>query len=147
MQIIEQPIECPESGLETVQLFVDRYTLARKRWRGVAMDGSEFGFDLQMSLKHQEVFHQSEKKMYVISQTEEPCLLIGLAGIKESAWLGWMVGNLHFKAQFTDEGMIVQDDLAVRQMLERETIAFSLVERIFQPCAQGGHSHEHSHKH
>ena len=70
-----------------------------------------------------------------------------LVGIKESAWLGWMVGNLHFKAQFTDEGMVVQDDLAVRQMLKREAIDFSFVKRIFQPCAQGGHSHDHSHDH
>jgi urease accessory protein len=147
MQIIKQSIHAHENESEVILLSVDRHTLARKRWRGVASDGSEFGFDLENSLKHGAAFFKKEGKCYVINQTEEPCFLIELKTPKLSAWLGWMVGNLHFKAEFTEQGMLVQDDLAVRQMLERESIAFTLVSRIFQPCAQGGHSHDHSHSH
>lgn len=147
MQIIKQSIHVHKDEYEVIFLSVDRHTLARKRWRGVASDGSEFGFDLENSLKHGVVFFEKEGKCYVIEQTEEPCFLIELSTPKVSAWLGWMVGNLHFKAEFTEDGMLVQDDLAVRQMLERESIAFTLVNRVFQPCAQGGHSHDHSHSH
>ena len=147
MQIIKQSIHAHENESEVILLSVDRHTLARKRWRGVASDGSEFGFDLENSLKHGAAFLIKEGKCYVIIQTEEPCFLIELNTPKLSAWLGWMVGNLHFKAEFTEQGMLVQHDLAVRQMLERESIAFTLVSRVFQPCAQGGHDHSHSHGH
>ncbi|MFL2847549.1 MAG: urease accessory protein UreE [Coraliomargaritaceae bacterium] len=147
MQIIEQSIHAHKDKAEVIQLFVERHTLARKRWRGVASDGIEFGFDLKSSLKHGDVFFEKEGKLYAIEQTEEPCFLIQLDAPKVSAWLGWMVGNLHFKAEFTEEGMLVQDDLAVRQMLERESIDFALVNRIFQPCTQGGHSHDQPHSH
>ena len=147
MQIIKQSIHAHENESEVILLSVDRHTLARKRWRGVASDGSEFGFDLENILKHRVAFFKKGGKCYVINQTEEPCFLIELNTPKLSAWLGWMVGNLHFKAEFTEQGMLVQDDLAVRQMLERESIAFTLVSRVFQPCAQGGHDHSHSHGH
>lgn len=147
MQIIKQSIHAYKDKCEVILLSVDRHTLARKRWRGAASDGSEFGFDLENSLKHGAAFFEKEGKCYVIEQRKEPCFLIELNTPKVSAWLGWMVGNLHFKAEFTEGGMLVQDDLAVRQMLERESIAFTLVDRVFQPCAQGGHSHDHSHSH
>ena len=147
MQIIEQSIHSHKNLAEVIPLSVDRHTLARKRWHGIASDGSEFGFDLKSSLKHGDIFFEKEGRLYAIEQTEEPCFLIQLSTPKASAWLGWMVGNLHFKAEFTEEGMLVQDDLAVRQMLERESIEFALVNRIFQPCAQGGHSHDHPHSH
>jgi urease accessory protein len=58
-----------------------------------------------------------------------------------------MVGNLHFKAAFSSAGILVQDDLAVRQMLEREAIVYEPVQQIFEPSKQGGHAHEHSHSH
>ena len=83
----------------------------------------------------------------MIEQGPEPCFLIGLKDAKASAWIGWMIGNLHFKAAFRDEGVLVQDDLAVEQMLDREHIHYHRVERVFQPAKQGGHSHDHDHDH
>ena len=41
-----------------------------------------------------------------------------------------MIGNLHFKAAFTDEGVLVQDDLAVQQM-DREHIHYHKVNQVF----------------
>ena len=64
-----------------------------------------------------------------------------------------MIGNLHFKAAFSEEGLLVQDDLAVEQMLDREHIHYHRVQRIFQPSKQWGlshdqdHAHSHSHSH
>ena len=63
MQIIKQSIHAHENESEVILLSVDRHTLARKRWRGVASDGSEFGFDLENSLKHGAAFLKKEGKL------------------------------------------------------------------------------------
>ncbi len=147
MQLITQTLpEAPEH-LNIILLRVDRHTLARRRWRAEAEDGSDFGFDLAEALSHGDCIHVTDTAAYRIEQSPESCFLISLGDSRQAAWIGWMVGNLHFKAAFSQEGMLVQDDLAVQQMLDREHIHYHKVERVFQPAKQGGHSHDHSHDH
>ena len=143
MELIREALPHAHAGREVVSLLVDRHQLARRRWRGEASDGTDFGFDLVESLNHGDCIFETETKSYVIEQQPEACFLIGLGEAKEAAWVGWMVGNLHFKAAFSEEGVLVQDDLAVEQMLEREHIHYHRVTRVFQPAKQGGHSHAH----
>jgi urease accessory protein len=147
MNLITEPLPHTHSGREVIVVPVDRHKLARRRWRGVAADGTDFGFDVKESLTHGDCIYETDTKSYMIEQTPEACLLIGLKGAQQGAWIGWMVGNLHFKASFSDEGVLVQDDLAVEQMLEREHIHYHKVQRVFQPAKQGGHSHDHDHGH
>jgi urease accessory protein len=90
------------------------------------------------ALAHGDCVYTAERNAYVIEQMPEDCFLIALKEAKESAWIGWMIGNLHFKAAFSEEGLLVQDDLAVEQMLDREHIHYHRVQRIFQPSKQGG---------
>lgn len=147
MQLITQSIARPSEDLTEVYVKVDRHKLVRRRWRGVAEDGTEFGFDLEDALNHGDYFYASDEAVYLIDQSPEDCFLIALGDAQTAAWIGWMVGNLHFKAAFSDEGILVQDDLAVEQMLQREHIHYHEVQRVFQPSKQGGHSHEHDHSH
>ena len=147
MQLITQALAATPAGLEIVAVPVDRHKLARRRWRGQAADGSDFGFDVTEALQHGDCIHASATKAYQIEQSAEACLLVPIGDAERSAWLGWMIGNLHFKAAFSAEGILVQDDLAVLQMLEREHIHFHRVTRIFEPSKQGGHSHDHDHGH
>lgn len=147
MQLITQAITPPSKDLPKIPLAVDRHKLARRRWRGLAEDGTDFGFDLVEALTHGDCFYASDEVIYILEQSPEACFLIGLGDAQNAAWIGWMVGNLHFKASFSEEGILVQDDLAVEQMLEREHIHFHRVDRVFQPSKQGGHSHDHGHTH
>ena len=147
MNLITQALSHAHAGREVIAVSVDRHKLARRRWRGVAADGTDFGFDVNESLNHGDCIYETDTKSYVIEQAPEDCFLIGLKGAQEAAWIGWMVGNLHFKASFSDEGVLVQDDLAVEQMLDREHIHYHRVQRVFQPAKQGGHSHDHDHGH
>lgn len=147
MQLIKAPLTSYPDSLLPIAVAVDRHKLARRRWRGVASDGRDFGFDLAEPLHHGAVIDFSDEAVYRIEQTPEPCLLLAIHAVKQAAWLGWMVGNLHFKAAFSSNGILVQDDLAVLQMLEREAIPFKRVHQVFAPSKQGGHSHDHSHSH
>jgi urease accessory protein len=124
-----------------VRLVVDRLTLAKRRWKRNAEDGSEFGFDLERPLRDGVVFYQTEKATYVISQKAEPVLEIVL--IPRSApvaRLGWAIGNLHFPIEVTDDAIRVPDDPALRQLFTKEGIPFAEVECVFQPFAKT-HSH------
>jgi urease accessory protein len=147
MNLITKALAHAHAGRAVIAVSVDRHKLARRRWRGVADDGTDFGFDVNESLNHGDCIYETDTMSYVIEQTPEDCFLIALKGAQEAAWIGWMVGNLHFKASFSNEGVLVQDDLAVEQMLDREHIHYDRVQRVFQPAKQGGHSHDHDHGH
>ena len=113
-----------------VSVCVDRHQLARRRWRGTAEDGTEFGIDVVEALRHGDAIHACGDKVYCIEQSAEGCCLVPLKQAPDAAHLGWRIGNLHFKAAFSEEG-----------------IPFTRVQRIFQPARQGGHSHHHDHAH
>ena len=144
MHLITQALSERPDGLEIVPVPVDRHKLARRRWRGSAVDGTDFGFDVTEALNHQDCIFISNGRAYCIEQVAEPCFILGLGSPQSAAWLGWMIGNLHFKAAFSSQGILVQDDLAVQQMLEREYIHYHRVLQVFQPSQQGGHSHAHA---
>ena len=147
MHLIKHVLPSINECRSIVPILVDRHKLSRRRWRGIASDGKEFGIDVAEAICHGDCVYETETSRYIIEQEPEKCLLILLSELRNAAWIGWMIGNLHFKASFSEEGLLVQDDLAVIQMLEREQIPYNQVTRIFQPAKQGGHSHNHTHAH
>ena len=145
MEIICSVQEYPQREGETIVLLTaDRATLAKRRWRGVAQDGQEFGFDLDHVLVDGSVFQRRAGKCYVISQAAEPVLEIELGGDSaRAAVLAWQIGNLHFPIEVTECVIRSADDPAIRQMLEREQIAWRPATAVFRPFKSAGHAHEH----
>jgi urease accessory protein len=129
-----------------VHLPVSRTTLAKRRWRGVAEDGKEFGFDLDQPINHGAHFFAVGDNYYVIEQEPEEVLEIPVTSPEQAARVGWSLGNLHFGVQVVDGAVRVPDDPAVLQLLHREGIAFSRVTCVFLPLSAGAHSH-HEHHH
>ena len=149
MQLIHDRLREWDHTRPRVTLPVERLTLRKRRWRGVAADGEEFGFDLERPLADGDVFFQSDASVYHLAQRPEPVLEIPLGDDPvEAARLGWRLGNLHFPLAVTEDDHVALavDDPAVRAMLTREHLAFSPAERVFRPLS-GGHSHGHGHAH
>ena len=141
MQIVSRPLTDCDSGRPVARVPVERLTLAKRRWRGVAEDGTEFGFDLETPLADGAVVFQSESAVYVLAQKYEPVLEVALgANSPAAARLGWMIGNLHFAIEIAGAVVRVVDDPAVRQLFEREGIAHTPCKRVFHPLS-GGHRH------
>ena len=141
MELIRGALPPPAAALAKIPIPIDRYTLAKRRWRGVAEDGGEFGFDLDAPLADGVAVFQSETAVYVVAQKYEPVLEIALgADSPVAARLGWMIGNLHFQIEIAGEVVRVTDDPAVRQLFERERIGFTACRRVFHPLG-GGHRH------
>ncbi len=141
MEIIREVLPPLADTLAKIHIPIDRYTLAKRRWRGVADDGSEFGFDLEAPLPDGAAVFQSDTAVYVIAQKYEPVLEVALGtDSPTAARLGWMVGNLHFQIEVVGDIVRVVDDPAVRRLFEREQIGFVACRRVFHPLS-GGHRH------
>jgi len=140
MQLIHQVL-ATVPDLPRLRVPVDRLTLAKRRWRGVAEDGVEFGFDLEKPLGDGTAVFASEAGVYVIAQKYEPVLEVSLAtDAPGAAKLGWLIGNLHFPLEVAGATVRVADDPALRQLFAREHIAFTACARVFHPLS-GGHHH------
>ena len=152
MQLIHAPIAAPNSSLTEVALSVERLTVAKRLWRGVATDGTEFGFELERPLRNGETFWQTAAARYVIAQQPESVIEIDLAiAPSAAAGIGWAVGNLHLELCAEPTRLLALDEPAVRQLLERLQVPFKPTTAIFRPgrFARGAATHElgPSHKH
>ncbi len=129
-----------------IPLRVDRVTLAKRRWRGVAEDGKEFGFDLDQPINHGAHFFAVGENHYVIDQMPEEVLEIPVTTIEQAARIAWNLGNLHFSVEVSPNAVRVTADPAVLQFLSRENIAFKKVTAVFLPLTATSH-HHHDHHH
>ncbi len=145
MEIIQGALPEPAATDPRIRLAVDRLILAKRRWRGVAEDGAEFGFDLNGPLRDGDAFFSGAAGIYVIAQKYEAVLEVssrevGVRSFTDAARLGWIIGNLHFQIAIAGDVVQVVDDPAVRQLFEREGIPFTSCKRVFHPLS-GGHQH------
>jgi urease accessory protein len=145
MELIHGPLPTSSPGLPVVRIPVERLVLAKRRWRGVAEDGRDFGFDLETPLIDGATVFQSDAATYVLAQKYEPVLEVSSSAFRtgssaDAARLGWMIGNLHFQIEIAGDLVRVVDDPAVRQLFEREGIAYTACKRVFHPLS-GGHHH------
>lgn len=134
MEIVRSAIMEPRAALEEVAIEVDRLRLAKRRWRGVAADGTEFGFELETPLAHGAVVWESGGKQYRLLQLPEPLLEVSLqVAPSAAAGIGWAIGNLHLELSAEASRLLTPDDPATRQLLERLRIPFATVNDIFRP--------------
>ncbi len=125
---------------EQVELLVERRLFLKRRWRGIATDGTEFGFDLETRLKHGCVIHRTEAVDYVVRQEPEVIYQIRPGSAKEAALMGWKIGNLHLGVQVIDGVIRITHDVAVPQLCEREGWAFEEVSVVFNPLRVTAHA-------
>lgn len=153
LQLVCAPLAETNTTLLEVPLRVDRFTLAKRLWRGAADDGMEFGFELTTPLKHGDVVYQTSLARYVVTQLDEPVIEISLdVAPSAAAGIGWAVGNLHLELSAEPSRLIAADEPALRQLLERLKVPYRTTRAIFRPgrFARGaqptqdlGPSHKH----
>jgi urease accessory protein len=133
--------------LTQIPLEIHRATLAKRRWRGVAGDGKEFGFDLDRPMDHGHYFFYESDTSYYLKQLPEEVIEIPVTTVEQAAHIAWNLGNLHFGVQVSTGAVRVAEDPAVLQLLSREKITFQKVRCIFLPLSAGAHHHDHGHPH
>jgi len=134
LQLVRAALASSDTSLRTIALRVDRIALAKRRWRGVAEDGADFGFELDQPLKHGDVVFQSASARYMIDQQPEPVVEISLdLAPSAAAGIGWAVGNLHLELQSEATRLLAPDEPAVRQLLDRLKVPLRPTTAIFRP--------------
>jgi len=123
-----------------VRLFAERRQFLKRRWRGVAEDGTEFGFDLESRLTDGGVIFHNKGIDYTVHQLAEMVYEIALLSPAHAALVAWKVGNLHLPAQILDGAIRVLHDPAMTQLLDREGWAYSEPELVFTPMKVMAHS-------
>lgn len=153
LQLIQGAVAQPDLARREILVRVDRITLAKRLWRGTAEDGTEFGFELSVPLKHGETFFQSDRARYAVMQQPEPVVEISLAiAPSAAAGIGWAVGNLHLELQAEPGRLLAPDEPAVRQLLDRLKVPFTPTTAVFRPGRfargdQASHELGPSHRH
>src|SRR5580700_1688803 len=125
MHLVHEPLASFDAALPEIAVRVDRQKLAKRLWRVAAVDGAEFGFEVETPLRHGDVVWASDKARYVIRQEPEPVLEIPLdVKTDAAAVIGWAVGNLHFAIEAQPTRLLAPDDTGLRQALDRMGIHY-----------------------
>jgi urease accessory protein len=152
MHLVHAPLLSFDAALSEISVRVDRQKLAKRLWRATAADDTEFGFEVEIPLRHGDVVWASDKARYVIRQEPELVLEIPLDVKPDAAAvIGWAVGNLHFAIEAQPTRLLAPDDPGLRQALDRMHIHYHEMVEVFQPHrfadSLAGHGHGHSHEH
>lgn len=118
----------------------ERRQFLKRRWRGVAEDGTEFGFDLEVRLPEGAVIFQTESHDYVVRQEPEVVYVVSPGSAEEAALVGWKIGNLHLPVEITGGRVRVLHDPAVRQLCEREGWPWAEETVLFKPLRVVAHA-------
>ena len=130
----DRPIE------NQIELAVERRQFLKRRWRGTAADGTDFGFDLESRLTDGCVIFQDGEMDYIVRQLPEIVYEVPFRNPAEGALIGWKVGNLHLPAQVMENAIRVLHDSAMTQLLERESWDFTEPHVLFTPMKAVAHS-------
>lgn len=71
----------------------------------------------------------------------EPVLAVDPRSPREAVRLAFEVGNRHFPLALDGERLLLPDDTAMRQLLERLGVGYERTDAVFAPIG-GGHRHE-----
>lgn len=123
-----------------VTLHAERRNFLKRRWRGIAEDGVEFGFDLENRLVDGCVIFQQNGCDYLVRQLLERVYEIPYHSADHAALVAWKVGNLHLPAQIHPDRIHVLHDEAMAQLLLREAWPHSEPEVLFIPMKAVAHS-------
>ncbi len=132
-----------KSGLppaSQVMLLAERRNFLKRRWRGIAEDGTEFGFDLENRLVDGCVIFQKDGLDYLVRQLPEIVYEVTLGSPAQAALVAWKVGNLHLPAQIHPDRIQVLHDEAMAQLLLREDWPYSEPEVVFTPMKAMAHA-------
>jgi urease accessory protein len=145
--IITAPhVEPPPQGL--AQLDRDRLVLSaeERRWgrrRVKTANGHELALALPTGtvLTPGQLLYVGPEYYVVVEAAEEPVLVVTPRSRDEAIRVAFEVGNRHFSVAIDGERLLVPDDIAMQQLLERLGVPWKRDRAVFVPIG-AGHRHD-----
>lgn len=145
MPLIEHAIPESSDALQELTIAADREALTRRRWRGAAIDGTDFAFALTDPVQHGSVIFEGQGKRYRVRQLPEPVLVIPLPQEPlMAARTAWFFGNMHLPIELRPTELLVAEEPTLRERITAAGMAWTAREDVFQPskhCDTPAHSH------
>jgi urease accessory protein len=135
--LAEASVLAPENQ---IVLSAERRQFLKRRWRGEAEDGTEFGFNLEARLIDGCVIHHEDGRDYIVRQLPEIVYEVPITSPDQAALVGWKAGNLHMPAQILPGSIRILHDDAMKQLLEREGWPYTEPEVLFTPMKAMAHA-------
>jgi urease accessory protein len=122
-------------------------TSEQRRWvrgRFVTSQGREIALALPTGtiLEPGRILCVEEDWYLRVQAAPEPVLAISPADSRSAVRIAFEVGNRHFPLAMDGEKLLVPDDSAMVQLLDRLGVAWERANAVFQPI---GHAHRHEH--
>jgi urease accessory protein len=145
MPLIEKALVPSAETLQELTIAADRDTLTRRRWRGAALDGTDFAFALQDPVQHGSIIYENLGKRYRVRQLPEPVLVVPLPQEPLlAARTAWFFGNMHLPIELRAMELLVAEEPTLRERITAAGMTWTAREEIFQPskhCDTPAHSH------
>ncbi len=145
MPLIEQALPGSPESLQELTIAADRDTLTRRRWRGAALDGTDFAFALVDPVRHGEVIWEGMGKRYRVRQLPEPVLVVPLPDEPlMAARTAWFFGNMHLPIELRPGEILVAEEPTLRERITAAGMTWQARQDVFQPsrhCDTPAHSH------
>lgn len=127
---------------EAVALVVDRVDLLKRRWRGMAEDGTRVAVDLERPAKDGEYLAGGGRR-FRIEQMPEKVVAIPLPENAEmAAKIAWYLGNRHIPIEVRPEEIVLEEFPTIVDSLEAIGIPYAVREDVLHCKA---HSSDHRH--
>ncbi len=122
-------------------------TSEQRRWvrgRFVSAQGREVALALPTGtvLEPDEILWVEEDWYLKVQAAAEQVLAVSPSDYRDAVRIAFEVGNRHFPLAIDGERLLVPDDPAMVQLLNRLGVAWERANAIFQPI---GHAHRHEH--
>ncbi len=131
-----------DAEVDAVLLSVARIDLYKRRWRGVAQDGTEVAVALSEAAKDGQYLCGADR-VFLISQNPEDVLVIPMPQEAEmAAKIGWYLGNRHIPIEVRADEMLMENFPTLEDSLTRIGISYHLRQDVLR-CRP--HSADHRH--
>ncbi len=124
-----------------VPLKVDRVDLWKRRWRGVAEDGTEVAVDLEKSVSHGALLYGQGRLFSVIQNPEDVVVIRMPEEASMAAKIGWYLGNRHLPIEVRSHEILLELFPTLTDSLERIGIAYELRRDVLNCRPHSEHTH------
>ena len=132
----------PECVGEETDLPVARVDLWKRRWRGVAEDGTHVAVALSDPSKDGDLLGGGGRKFRVRQLSEDVVAIAMPAEAEMAAKIGWYLGNRHIPIEVRDTELVMENFPTLTDSLERIGIPYEVREDVLR-CKAHSSGHRH----
>jgi len=143
IETLPHTFEPPSETFDKVALPMTAEERTRVRRRVAAPDGQELALALPTGTRlwPGQILYATQGKVYVVDAAEEDVIVIHPKDLREAAFVGHLIGNMHRDIDLDGDGVAVLYDEVLEERLLRAGLELARERRPFRGSPNGEHVH------